>query len=184
MRRVVAHWTIGTGRELRVYTAQMYLDIFGSEYSWTLYRDVRLEFYRIAPKNWLQDGRLCGSTRKPVDDPKNQRKLTLQSRQMHCICMGGCGFRHSAAYIRPLQEEQSNVFPGGLFLYAGIFSDLYGYRLVRHGVLLHQNSSPDVDRTGVAEVHKEQYDVKDTVRREGCLRRLALARQGLSSPKL
>jgi len=80
VRRVVAHWTIGTGRELRVYTAQMYLDIFGSEYGWTLYRDVRLEFYRVAPKNWLQDGRLCGYTRKPVNDPKNQRKLTLQSR--------------------------------------------------------------------------------------------------------
>lgn len=59
VRRVVAHWTLGTGRELRIYTGQMYLDIFGSEYGWTLYRDVRLELYRTAPKNWMQDGRIC-----------------------------------------------------------------------------------------------------------------------------
>jgi hypothetical protein len=59
VRRVVSNWTLGTGRELRVYTAQMYLNIFGSEYGWTLYRDVRLELYRTAPKNWLQDGRVC-----------------------------------------------------------------------------------------------------------------------------
>jgi hypothetical protein len=59
VRRVVSNWTLGTGRELRVYTAQMYLNIFGSEYGWTLYRDVRLELYRTVPKNWLQDGRVC-----------------------------------------------------------------------------------------------------------------------------
>jgi len=59
VRRVVAKWTLGTGRELRLYTAQMYLNIFGSEYGWMLYRDVRLELYSIQPKNFFQDGRLC-----------------------------------------------------------------------------------------------------------------------------
>jgi hypothetical protein len=65
VRRVVAQWTIGTGRELRVYTAQMYLDIFGTEYGWTLYREIMLEIHRNKPKNWLQDGRLCESSRAP-----------------------------------------------------------------------------------------------------------------------
>jgi hypothetical protein len=59
LRCVISQWTIGTGRELRIYTAQMYLNIFGSEYGWTLYRDVRLELHRTVPKNWLQDGRVC-----------------------------------------------------------------------------------------------------------------------------
>lgn len=59
VRRVVANWRLGTGRELRIYTAQMYLNIFGSEYGWTLYRDVRLELYSVQPKNFIQDGRLC-----------------------------------------------------------------------------------------------------------------------------
>jgi hypothetical protein len=72
VRRVVAHWNLGTGRELRVYTAQMYLDIFGSEYGWTLYRDVRLGLYRTAPKDFLQDGRIRESTRVVIIDSKNQ----------------------------------------------------------------------------------------------------------------
>lgn len=59
VRRVVANWTLGTGRELRIYTAQMYLNIFGSEYGWMLYRDVRLELYSVQPKNFFRDGRLC-----------------------------------------------------------------------------------------------------------------------------
>jgi hypothetical protein len=66
VRRVVAHWELGTGRELRIYTAQMYLYIFGSEYGWTLYRDVRLELYRTAPKGFLQDGRICEFMRAPL----------------------------------------------------------------------------------------------------------------------
>ena len=66
VQRVVAHWTIGTGRELRVYTAQMFLDIFGGEYGWALYRDVRLELYLVQPKNFMQDGRLCEFTRSSI----------------------------------------------------------------------------------------------------------------------
>jgi hypothetical protein len=59
VRRVVARWTLASGRELRIYTAQMYLDIFGSECGWTLYRDVKLELYRTTPNSFAQDGRIC-----------------------------------------------------------------------------------------------------------------------------
>lgn len=40
--RVVAPWTIGTGVELRQYGAIMYLDLFGPEYGWILYREVKM----------------------------------------------------------------------------------------------------------------------------------------------
>lgn len=42
VRRVVARWRIGTGIELRSYSPAMYLDIFGREDGWVIYREVRL----------------------------------------------------------------------------------------------------------------------------------------------
>lgn len=42
VRRTVAHWRIGTGLELRSYSPAMYLDIFGRENGWVIYREVRL----------------------------------------------------------------------------------------------------------------------------------------------
>lgn len=40
--RVIAPWTIGSGMELRQYGAVMYLDLFGCEYGWILYREVKI----------------------------------------------------------------------------------------------------------------------------------------------
>jgi len=42
VRRAVARWRIGTGLELRSYSPAMYLDIFGREDGWVIYREVRL----------------------------------------------------------------------------------------------------------------------------------------------
>jgi hypothetical protein len=44
--RVVAGWKIGSGQELRQYGAAMYLDIFGREHGWVLYREVKLSVRR------------------------------------------------------------------------------------------------------------------------------------------
>lgn len=40
--RIVAPWQIGSGMELRQYGAVMYLELFGSEYGWILYREVKM----------------------------------------------------------------------------------------------------------------------------------------------
>jgi hypothetical protein len=39
---IVANWRIGTGREMRGYDPAMYLDIFGAEYGWMIYKEVKL----------------------------------------------------------------------------------------------------------------------------------------------
>lgn len=39
--RIVSSWTVGSGLELRQYGAIMYLDLFGCEYGWILYREVK-----------------------------------------------------------------------------------------------------------------------------------------------
>jgi hypothetical protein len=45
VRRAVAKWTVGSGRELRSYTPSMYLDLFGREDGWIIYREVKLSIY-------------------------------------------------------------------------------------------------------------------------------------------
>lgn len=37
---LASRWIVGRGYELRSYTAQMYLDIFGRDVGWVLYRDI------------------------------------------------------------------------------------------------------------------------------------------------
>ena len=39
---IVQSWTIGSGLELRQYGAIMYLDLFGLEHGWILYREVKI----------------------------------------------------------------------------------------------------------------------------------------------
>jgi len=39
---IVSGWKIGSGLELRQYGAAMYLDLFGCEYGWILYREVKM----------------------------------------------------------------------------------------------------------------------------------------------
>lgn len=46
VRKVVARWTVGGGRELRNYTPQMYFNIFGLEDGWVLYSDIKTEVLR------------------------------------------------------------------------------------------------------------------------------------------
>ena len=38
---VASEWMVGSGLELRQYGAIMYLNLFGSEYGWVLYREVK-----------------------------------------------------------------------------------------------------------------------------------------------
>jgi hypothetical protein len=40
-RRVASKWTIGNGKELRSYPPSMYLDIFGREDGWIVYKEVK-----------------------------------------------------------------------------------------------------------------------------------------------
>lgn len=41
-RRVASKWTIGNGKELRSYPPSMYLDIFGREDGWVVYKEVKI----------------------------------------------------------------------------------------------------------------------------------------------
>lgn len=41
-RRIAARWTMGSGRELWIYSPAMYNTIFGAEDGWVLYKDVRV----------------------------------------------------------------------------------------------------------------------------------------------
>lgn len=59
VRRVAAKWRVGTGNELRSYTPQMYLSIFGREYGWMLYREINLEIHRTTKVTWWQKHRFC-----------------------------------------------------------------------------------------------------------------------------
>lgn len=58
VQNVVARWAVGSGRELRNYTPQMYFNIFGREGGWLLYSDIKTEMLRsqIATKRaeWEQ----------------------------------------------------------------------------------------------------------------------------------
>jgi hypothetical protein len=58
-QRLVDRWTVGRGHELRSYTAQMYLDIFGRDIGWVLYRDIRLEAYRTRQKTFWETHGIC-----------------------------------------------------------------------------------------------------------------------------
>lgn len=41
-RRIASKWTIGNGKELRSYPPSMYLDIFGREDGWVVYKEVKI----------------------------------------------------------------------------------------------------------------------------------------------
>lgn len=65
-QRIAARWTLGTGRELRSYPPFMYLDTFGRQEGWLIYREVKLCIYHEKNKSILYRYR----ARK-----KNTRKL-------------------------------------------------------------------------------------------------------------
>lgn len=60
VQRLVAGWTMGRGHELRSYTAQMYLDIFGRDVGWVLYRDIKLKIFEAREKG-LWEKHVCES---------------------------------------------------------------------------------------------------------------------------
>lgn len=45
-QRIAARWTIGKGNEVRSYPPAMYLETFGREDGWIVYREVKLCIYR------------------------------------------------------------------------------------------------------------------------------------------
>lgn len=50
VRRVVSKWTVGTGQELRSYPPAMYLNLFGREDGWMVYKEVKLIILRAKAK--------------------------------------------------------------------------------------------------------------------------------------
>ena len=42
---VAARWKIGRGREMRSYDPSIYFEIFGAEYGWILYREIKLRIH-------------------------------------------------------------------------------------------------------------------------------------------
>jgi hypothetical protein len=40
-----SRWKIGSGSEMRGYDPAMYLELFGPEYGWIIYRDVKLRIH-------------------------------------------------------------------------------------------------------------------------------------------
>jgi hypothetical protein len=63
VRRAAAKWTIGSGQELRSYSPSMYLDIFGREDGWIIFREVKLCIYREQEKKFWNRFGVC--TRLP-----------------------------------------------------------------------------------------------------------------------
>jgi hypothetical protein len=45
LQKVVRLWTSGSGQEMRSYDPAMYLDIFGCQDGWVIYREVRLRIH-------------------------------------------------------------------------------------------------------------------------------------------
>jgi hypothetical protein len=39
-RNIASLWTVGSGRELRTYPAQMFFSVFGDQAGWVLYKEV------------------------------------------------------------------------------------------------------------------------------------------------
>ena len=49
-----ARWKIGRGREMRSYDPSIYFGIFGAEYGWILYREIRLRMHEEKCRKFLQ----------------------------------------------------------------------------------------------------------------------------------
>ncbi|TKA34152.1 hypothetical protein B0A50_00132 [Salinomyces thailandicus] len=52
-RRIATRWTIGSGLEMRSYPASMYLELFGSEDGWILYREIKLMMHAEANRKFM-----------------------------------------------------------------------------------------------------------------------------------
>jgi hypothetical protein len=43
---IAAQWKIGRGREMRSYDPSIYFELFGAEYGWILYREIKLRIHQ------------------------------------------------------------------------------------------------------------------------------------------
>lgn len=86
-RRISARWTMGSGRELWIYSPQMYNTIFGPEDGWVLYKDVKVLYHNtelakrpksryIARKYLLST--LCVFSTKTLDSHSRRGILALR----------------------------------------------------------------------------------------------------------
>ena len=46
VKEIAAHWKIGRGREMRSYDPTIYFELFGAEYGWILYREIKLRIHQ------------------------------------------------------------------------------------------------------------------------------------------
>lgn len=77
-RRIASKWTIGNGKELRSYPPSMYLDIFGREDGWVVYKEVKTCIIRaeqIKKPELSRVGRCKGPRHQ--ENIKAYRKLTI-----------------------------------------------------------------------------------------------------------
>jgi hypothetical protein len=44
-QNVASQWKIGRGREMRSYDPSIYFEVFGAEYGWILYREIKLRIH-------------------------------------------------------------------------------------------------------------------------------------------
>jgi hypothetical protein len=72
---IVSAWKIGGGVEMRQYGPAMYLEMFGREYGWILYREVRMSIRNES--NILLRRPLCTSEQTPLNHPQAHPSLTI-----------------------------------------------------------------------------------------------------------
>lgn len=65
VRRIVSKWTVGTGQELRSYPPSMFLDLFGREDGWMVYKEVKLTHMRQKKQKKDSDPHSRGRCRFP-----------------------------------------------------------------------------------------------------------------------
>jgi hypothetical protein len=106
-QRVADRWTVGRGHELRSYTAQIYLDIFGRDVGWVLYRDIQLEVYRTRQRTFWETRGLCKIARNIVYD---WLRLTLdRHHRFHLVRLR---FRHlHGSSTRYKSCSEHSMFP-------------------------------------------------------------------------
>lgn len=46
-QEVATRWKIGRGREMGTYDPTIYFEIFGAEYGWILYREIKLRIHEV-----------------------------------------------------------------------------------------------------------------------------------------
>jgi hypothetical protein len=64
---IVSAWKIGGGVEMKQYGPAMYLEMFGREYGWILYRETRMSIHNES--NVLLRRPLCTFRKSPVPIP-------------------------------------------------------------------------------------------------------------------